>query len=280
MMIQLESIPADIQPYYHKLCNILKSYESLVIAYSGGVDSAFLAFVAKDALEDRMIAVLGISPSLAKREEAQALEFLEQYDIPHTCVQTDELDISGYHVNGPDRCYYCKGELFNKLEHFAEEQDYKRIAHGANVDDKADYRPGSKAAAENNVAAPLIDAGFTKDMIRRTASALGLVLWDKPSAPCLASRIPYHMSVTTDKLAQIEQAENALKDMGFPICRVRHHGDIARIEIPEQDLPRLFDKDALIKLNGRIKQAGFKYVTVDMEGFRSGRLNDPLQEAD
>ena len=279
-MIQLESIPADVQPAYNKLCNILQSYQSLVIAYSGGVDSAFLSFIASESLKDQMIAVLGISPSLPKREEKLALEFLEEHVIPHACVKTDELDVSGYHVNGPDRCYFCKGELFKKLEHFADERGFKRIAHGANVDDTSDYRPGSKAADENNVAAPLIDAGFTKDMIRRTASALGLVLWDKPSAPCLASRIPYHMSVTAEKLAQIEQAENALKDIGFPICRVRHHGSIARIEVPAHELPRLIEGGILREVSGRIKQAGFTYVTVDVEGFRSGSLNEPLDEAD
>ncbi len=277
-MIRLESIPADVRPSYEKLRAVLQSYRSLVIAYSGGVDSAFLAFVAKDALDDRMIAVLGISPSLPKREEAQALEFLEQHGIPHACVKTDELEISGYHANGPDRCYFCKGELFKKLEEFAGERGFQRIAHGANVDDMSDYRPGSKAASENNVSAPLVEAGFTKDMIRRAASALGLVLWDKPSAPCLASRIPYHMSVTAEKLSQIEAAENALKDMGFPVCRVRHHGDIARIEVPANDLPRLFGGDVLEALSRLIKRAGFRYVTVDVDGFRSGRLNEKLNE--
>jgi uncharacterized protein len=277
-MIRLDTIPADIQPFYSRLRSLLQSYRSLVIAYSGGVDSALLAFVAKDALKDRMIAVLAISPSLAEREEAHALEFLEKHDIPHACVKTDELAVSGYHVNGPDRCYFCKDELFKKLAQFAGERGFRRVAHGANVDDMSDYRPGSKAADEYNVAAPFVDAGFTKNMIRRTASALGLALWDKPAAPCLASRIPYHMSVTAEKLAQIEQAENALKDMGFPVCRVRHHGDIARIEVPAGDLTRLFEGDALSVLSRRIKQAGFRYVTVDADGFRSGRLNESLDE--
>jgi uncharacterized protein len=278
-MIQLESIPVDIRPAYNKLLAILQSCRSLVIAYSGGVDSALLAYVAKDVLKDRMIAVLAVSPSLAKREEAQALEFLERHDIPHACVRTDELAISGYHANGPDRCYFCKDELFKKLNKFADERDFRCVAHGANVDDMSDYRPGSKAADEYNVSAPLAEAGFTKDMIRRTASALGLVLWDKPSSPCLASRIPYHMPVTEEKLTQIEQAENALKDMGFPVCRVRHHGDIARIEVPADDLPRLFEGDVLEALSRRIRRAGFRYVTVDLDGFRSGRLNEPLDEA-
>ncbi|MFH1755624.1 MAG: TIGR00268 family protein, partial [Candidatus Latescibacterota bacterium] len=146
----------------------------------------------------------------------------------------------------------------------------------ANVDDSYDYRPGSQAAGERNVVAPLVDAGFSKDMIRRAASALGLVLWDKPSSPCLASRIPYNTPVTAEKLAQIEQAGNALKDMGFPICRVRHHGDIARIEVPKEDRARLFAEGTWGELSEQIKRAGFQYVTVDLEGFRSGSLNEPL----
>jgi uncharacterized protein len=278
-MIRLDSIPADIQSSYNRLRSILRSYRSLVIAYSGGVDSALLAYVARDALEDKMIAVLAVSPSLPKREEALALEFLEAHDIPNACVKTDELAVTGYHVNGPDRCYFCKDELFKRLAQFAGERGFRSVAHGANVDDMSDYRPGSKAADQYKVAAPFVEAGFTKDMIRRTASALGLALWDKPSAPCLASRIPYHMSVTAEKLAQIEQAENVLKDAGFPVCRVRHHGDIARIEVPADDLPRLVEGAALQELSRRIKQAGFRYVTVDMDGFRSGRLNEPLDEA-
>jgi len=277
-MIRFETIPADVQPALSKLHQILQSYRSLVVAYSGGVDSAFLAFVARDALGDDMIAVLGISPSLSKREERQALEFLVRHHIPHACVNTEELEIAGYHANGPDRCYFCKSELFGKLETFAAERGFRRIAHGANTDDASDHRPGSRAADENNVAAPLVEAGFTKDMIRSAASALGLAVWDKPSAPCLASRIPYHMSVTAEKMLQIERAENALKDFGFSVCRVRHHGDIARIEVPAEDLPRLFEGDSLRELRERIKEAGFRYVTVDLDGFRSGRLNERLDE--
>ncbi len=276
-MVRLETLPQEIKPAYEKLREILRSYDSLVVAYSGGLDSGFLSFAARDALEDRMISVLGLSNSLAKSEEEGAMEFLRQNRIPYACIETNELEMAEYRANSPDRCYYCKDELFAKLEKFAEEKGYSRIAHGASVDDQSDYRPGTRAAHERNIVAPLVEAGFTKAMIRRAAEALGLSIWNKPAAPCLASRVPYYTPVTSEKLMQIEEAERALKEMGFTTCRVRHHGDVARIEVPWEDRVRLFEKEIWRTVAERVKRAGFQYVAVDLEGFRSGSLNEQLE---
>ncbi len=277
-MIQIESLPEDIRPAFQKLCRILESCGSLVVAYSGGVDSGFLSYVARDVLGDAMISVLGISTSFPGREEAEAIEFLELHGIPYDRIRTEELSVLGYRANGPDRCYYCKGELFTKLEAYAGERGFERIAHGANVDDQLDHRPGNLAAREKSVVAPLVEAGFTKEKIRRAAEALNLSLWDKPAAPCLASRVPYYSPVTAEKLKQIEDAECALKDLGFITCRVRHHGDVARIEVPAEDRTKLFEEDTWRTIVERIKRAGFQFVAVDMEGFRSGRLNEALKK--
>ncbi len=276
-MVDIHVLPDHLRPAYERLQAILNSYGSLVVAYSGGVDSGFLSFAARDTLGDAMISVLGVSPSLSERERKAALEFVESHRIPFAIIETEEFKSAKYRENDPDRCYYCKRELFSKLERFARERGFAYIAHGANVDDLSDHRPGARAARERNIVAPLMEAGFTKTLIRETARALGLALWDKPATPCLASRIPYYLPITEEKLRQIENAESALKDLGFLDCRIRHHGDVARIEVPREDCARLFEGITWRVLSERIKKAGFLYVTVDLEGLRSGRLNDVLE---
>lgn len=259
-----------------RLEDVLKRYGSMVVAYSGGVDSGVLAYMASRVLPHSSLAVLAVSPSLSTRERDAAIGFLERHEIPHECIGTEELSSEQYRLNHPDRCYYCKSELFSRLGIVANRTGLRFIAYGANADDEKDFRPGSKAAREHHVIAPLLEAGIDKETVRKIARGLGLELWDKPSSPCLASRIPYYSEVDEEKLRQVEQAEYALEDLGFKVFRVRHHGDIARIELPLENRSDALREGVWEKLVERIKSAGFNYVTLDLEGFRSGRLNESI----
>ncbi|MEJ2722131.1 MAG: ATP-dependent sacrificial sulfur transferase LarE, partial [bacterium] len=229
--IDPERIPGRLRDAYRRLAASIARHRSVVVAYSGGVDSGVLAYVSHRLLDERALCVLGVSPSLAKREESAAIDFLTAHGIPFVRVETREIENEDYRRNHPDRCYHCKSELFDRIGEVAAGRGFATVLHGSNLDDGHDYRPGSKAADERQVAAPLVEAGFTKHMVRELARALGLELWDKPASPCLASRVPYFENVTRKKLSQIEQAENILEDLRFDVFRVRHHGDLARIEM-------------------------------------------------
>jgi uncharacterized protein len=273
-MIDKSSIPDDLGRHYEELRDVLSRHGSMVIAYSGGVDSGLLTYVARDVLGDRMLAVIGQSASLPGRERIAAIEFLNRHGIPYRAIDTHELVVDGYRKNNPDRCYFCKAELFASLSALASDEGFGHVAHGANMDDLGDHRPGSRAAGEQEVVAPLVEAGLDKQAIRRLAQVLGLSLWDKPAAPCLASRIPYFQEVTREKLARIEAAEYVLKDLGFAVCRVRHHGSEARIEVPAAEHDRIRSTEVWAKVVAGLEDVGFQVVVLEKDGFRSGRLND------
>lgn len=263
----------------------LRSLGRLLVAYSGGVDSAYLAWAAHRALNfddagrpvgPNMLAVIADSPSLARTQLADALAFAAEQGIPVEVIQTTELDQPDYARNDAQRCFHCKDELFTAMERFRAERGYDAIAYGVNLDDQGDFRPGQRAAKLHHVAAPLLDAGLGKQVIRELAREAGLRIWDKPASACLSSRIEYGRPVTREALLQVEQGEDALRSLGFRQFRVRHHGEIARIEIAREELPRALSPEMAAEFTRRFKALGFTYVTLDLEGFRSGSMNAVL----
>lgn len=251
----------------------LKSLGRTLIAYSGGTDSAFLAWAAHQALGADMLAVIADSPSLARFQLSDAIAFAEEHRIPTTVVRTAEFERPEYIRNDGRRCFHCKDELFSVMESFANSHQFRTIAYGVNVDDKSDFRPGQAAAAQHRVAAPLLEAGLTKAEIRELARQNDLRIWDKPASACLSSRIEYGRPVTVEALRAVESGEDALRTLGFHQFRVRHHGDIVRIEIAREELPRALSPGMAAEFTRIFKALGFKFVTLDMEGFRSGSMN-------
>jgi uncharacterized protein len=254
----------------------LRELGRVMIAYSGGTDSAYLAWEAHRVLGSNMLAVLADSPSLARAQMQDAIAFAGEHGIPLSVVQTEELERDEYARNAPDRCFFCKDELFTVMEAKARELGYAYLAFGMNVDDRGDFRPGQKAATQHGVVAPLVDAGLTKQEIRELSRAAGLRVWDKPASACLSSRIEYGRTVTREALLQVERGEDALHALGFAQCRVRHHGELVRIEIAREDLDRAFAPEMAVRFAEIFKALGFKYVTLDCEGYRSGSMNAVL----
>src|SRR5215471_7901762 len=252
----------------------------LLVAYSGGVDSAFLAWAAHEALGEKMLAVIADSPSLARTHLSDAIAFAAEQGIPLQILPTGELDRPEYIRNDSMRCFHCKDELFTEMQDFRAQHGFDAIAYGVNVDDQGDFRPGQLAALSHHVAAPLLDAGLTKENIRDLSRAAGLRVWDKPASACLSSRIEYGQPVTREALGMVERGEDALRELGFRVFRVRHHGEIARLEIANDELPRAMTPEMAAVLTGIFKRLGFKFVTLDLEGFRSGSMNALLSADD
>jgi uncharacterized protein len=251
----------------------LRKLGRVLIAYSGGVDSAYLAWAAHQALGDNMLAIIADSPSLARTQLADAIAFAREQAIPLEVIATSELDRPEYVHNDAQRCFFCKDELFTLMEELRQVRGFDAIAYGVNVDDQGDFRPGQKAAGAHHVAAPLLDAGITKEEIRALARTAGLRIWDKPASACLSSRIEYGRPVTREALDAVEKGEDALRGLGFRQFRVRHHGEIVRIEIAREELERALDRAMAAEFTRIFKALGFKFVTLDLEGFRSGSMN-------
>jgi pyridinium-3,5-biscarboxylic acid mononucleotide sulfurtransferase len=266
----------ELESKSHLLSRTLSKLDGLLVAYSGGTDSAYLAYAAHCVLGNRMMAVIADSASLPRAELAAALAFTAQHAIPTHILQTAELANPDYRRNDAQRCFHCKDELFTQMEQLRAELGFAHIAYGRNLDDAADLRPGQQAAAAHHAHAPLVTASLTKAEIRSLAHQAGLDLWDKPASACLASRIEYGRAVTPENLSQVEQAEAALHALGFPHVRVRHHGDLARIEIARADLPRALSLATLDRITAALKPLGFHYITLDTQGYRTGSMNEVL----
>ena len=245
----------------------------MLVAYSGGVDSTLLVKVAHDVLGPDVTAVTAISPSLPASAREEAARLARLIGVRHVEVETEELDDPRYGRNPLDRCYFCKGELFRKLQEVGRRLGIPAIVHGANLDDLGDFRPGMEAGKEAGARAPLVEAGLTKAEIRSISREFGLPNWDAPAQACLSSRIPHGIEVTRDRLAQIERAEEALRELGFRQFRVRHHNEVARLEVEPSELPRLVDPAIRGRIIQAVKGAGFRWVAVDLEGYRQGSLN-------
>jgi uncharacterized protein len=271
--MEIVTTAATLDQKAEHLRQILAGQARLIVAYSGGVDSAFLAWTAHQVLGDQMLAVIADSASLARTHLEDALAFAREHEIPVEVVETQELENPAYVRNDAMRCFHCKDELFTVLERYREARGFDAIAYGVNADDKGDFRPGQQAARQHHVLAPLVEAGLTKAEIRELARRADLRVWDKPASACLSSRLEYGRAVTPEALSVIERGEDALRTLGFRQFRVRHHGDIVRIEIAREELPRALTAEMAREFTSVFKQLGFKFVTLDLEGFRSGSMN-------
>ena len=289
-------LPVVLENKLNQLRELIRSYGSCLVAYSGGVDSVFLARVAREVLNDRSLAVIADSPSLPRRELQEALEIADQFQIPVRVVRTNEFENPDYLANASNRCYFCKHELFDELTPIARKEGFAVIAYGENASDAGDFRPGAKAAAEFQVRAPLKEIGLTKAEIRELSAQLGLPTADKPQMACLSSRIPYGEAVTPDKLRMVEAAENLLRDLGFYDVRVRHHElknqtslppvtpardqagrqscSLARIEVGPAEIPKLLADETFTRVGEALKRIGYTHVTLDLQGYRRGSLNE------
>ena len=270
-------LEASLEAKSQFLRRTIGDLESAVVAYSGGVDSTFLAKTAYDVLGDEALAVTAVSPSLAQAERDDAARFAAQIGIRHEFIETRELENPAYRANDSSRCFHCKAELFDRLREFVAERDVQHMLYGPVVDDLGDFRPGMAASRERGARAPLVEAGLRKAEVRELSRRLGLPSWDKPAVACLSSRVAYGSEVTVEKLGQIEAGEALLRAEGFRELRVRHHGTIARIEVPESELGRFTrDSERRQRILAGLKSLGFTYVTLDLQGFRSGAMNEAL----
>ena len=274
------SAPAGVAELERKeaaLYRLLAGLHSVIVAYSGGVDSAYLAYAATKVLGPQALCVTADSPSYPERHRALALSLASQFGFRHEIIHTSEMMRPEYRANPANRCYYCKHELYTHLAALARERGIASIADGSNADDRGDYRPGRQAAREFGVLSPLDEVGLTKDEIRELSHRGGLPTWDEPASACLSSRIPYFSEVTDEKLRMIEQAEAALRALGFRICRVRHHDTIARIEFGQDEMARAMGPELAAAIDSALRAVGYQHVTIDLRGYRLGSLNEALR---
>lgn len=260
-----------------RLQEILAGYESVLVAFSGGVDSAFLAIAAQQALGDRALAVTADSPSYPENHRRLALSIAGTFKFPHALIRTEELERPEYRANPANRCYFCKDELYSRLKSIAVERGFAVVVDGNNADDRGDYRPGRQAAREHGVRSPLDEADLTKDDIRLLAREAGLESWNEPASACLSSRVPYGHEVSNEILRQIEQAEAAVRELGFRVFRVRHHDTVARLEIARSEMARALEPEVSARITAALKALGYQYVSLDLQGYRLGSLNEALR---
>ena len=258
------------------LRSIIGEMESLIVAYSGGTDSAFLAATASEILGNKALSVTAKSPSLAPAELRDAVALAEKLGLNHRVIETHEVERDDYAANNPDRCFFCKDELYTYLSDFAKDEEYAVIANGTNIDDLGDFRPGISAAKQYGVRSPMVEANLTKSEIRHLSEGMNLPTWDKPAQACLSSRIPYGTMVTVEALTQIAEAEEYLHSLGIRQLRVRHHDTVARIEVEPEDFLTLSSEEVRTEVVSKFREIGYSYVTLDLQGFRSGSLNEIL----
>jgi len=275
MMVDLIQ-PARLQEKQERLIDALRNMQRVIVAFSGGTDSAYLAWAAKQALGDSAIAMTADSASLPESHKRDAEDFVRRFGIVHEYIETREFDNPEYVRNDPNRCFHCKDELFTRLAEVGRERGIGNIVYGVNVDDLGDYRPGQNAARQHNVAAPLVDAGLTKAEIRELSKAAELPTWDRPASACLSSRIPYGTPVTIENVKTVETGEEEVKALGFRQFRVRFHGEVVRLEIAQEEMPKALDAAMAQRFTKIFKALGFKYVTLDLEGYRQGSMNEVL----
>src|SRR6202795_4831178 len=281
-LIHIHNAENDAVPAEEKekllLARLLK-IPSLIVALSGGADSAYLAWAAHEALGARALSVTALSPSYSAHDRAIVDECVSKLGLHHEFIKTHEMDNPDYRANEADRCYFCKDELFSALDNLAHARGFAAVAYGVNADDTFDFRPGHRAATEHQVLAPLLDAGLSKAEIRLLSQRAGLSTWDRPASACLASRLPYGTEVTPDRLALVERGEAALRELGFRQFRVRLHDKLARIEISPEEMPLAFSESMAARMAQGLKKAGFTYVALDLEGYRQGSLNESITKA-
>jgi len=272
-------VELSIEGKEERLKGLLREYDSVVVAFSGGVDSSYLLYVAQLVLKDKVLAVTAQSPLYPQHHLKKAKDFTHRYRIAHKIITTNEMVSPQFRSNPPSRCYYCKVELFTRLKDIATKKGYKMVVDGSNLDDTSDFRPGLQAARELKVLSPLIDAGITKEDVRYLSRKAGLPTWNVPSSACLASRFPYHTTISEEKLKAVSQGEDFLRELGFRQVRIRHHGEVARIEVLPSEIPHLLASDMIERVVKKLKSLGFKYITLDLQGYRTGSMNEVLDSS-